>query len=240
MSCASCVRRVERALSEQEGVAEASVNFAAEKATVAYDPSATSPVEIVEAIRGAGYDADGRETTFGVTGMTCAGCVGRVERALGKVPGVLEANVNLAIVRATVTYLGGSVEPRDWEKAVEGAGYGVVGGERSSAEDHRGREYRKLRADFLLASVLTVPILVGNLPMMLGLEPPIPMMWLRVLLLVLATPVQLGRAAVLPRRMGALVHGQADMNTLVVMGTSAAYLYSAVATLAPGLFAAGR
>lgn len=128
MSCASCVRRVERALSEQEGVAEASVNFAAEKATVAYDPSATSPVEIVEAIRGAGYDADVRETTFGVTGMTCAGCVGRVERALGKVPGVLEANVNLANERATVTYLGGSVEPRDLEKAVEGAGYGVVGG----------------------------------------------------------------------------------------------------------------
>ena len=241
MSCASCVRRVERALSEQEGVAEASVNFAAEKATVAYDPSATSPVEIVEAIRGAGYDADGRETTFGVTGMTCAGCVGRVERALGKVPGVLEANVNLANERATVTYLGGSVEPRDLEKAVEGAGYGVVGGERSSAEDHRGREYRKLRADFLLASVLTVPILVGSLPMMLGLEPPIPMMWLRVLLLVLATPVQFWAGRRFYRgAWGALVHGQADMNTLVVMGTSAAYLYSAVATLAPGLFAAGR
>jgi P-type Cu+ transporter len=241
MSCASCVRRVERALSEQEGVAEASVNFAAEKASVAYDPTATSPVEMVEAIRRAGYDAGVRETTFGVTGMTCAGCVGRVERALGNVPGVLEANVNLANESATVTYLGGGVELRDLEKAIEGAGYGVVGGERSSAEDHRGREYRKLRADFLLASVLTVPILVGSLPMMLGLEPPVPMMWLRVLLLALATPVQFWAGRRFYRgAWGALRHGQADMNTLVVMGTSAAYLYSAVAALAPQVFAPGR
>jgi Cu+-exporting ATPase len=240
MSCASCVRRVERALSEKEGVAEASVNFAADKATLAYDPSATSPVEIVEAIRGAGYDADVRETTFSVTGMTCAGCVGRVELALGKVPGVLEANVNLANERATVTYLAG-VELRDLEKAVEEAGYGVVREERSSVEDHRGREYRKLRADFLLAAVLTVPIFVGSLPMMLGLEPPVPMMWLRILLLVLATPVQFWAGRRFYRgAWGALNHGRADMNTLVVMGTSAAYLYSAVATLAPGLFAAGR
>src|SRR5215211_5376186 len=100
--------------------------------------------------------------------MSCASCVRRVERALGKVPGVLEANVNLANKRATVTYLGGSVEPRDLEKAVEGAGYVGVGGERSSAQDHRGREYRKLRADSLRASVVTVPILVGSLPTMLG------------------------------------------------------------------------
>ena len=240
MSCASCVRRVERALSEKEGVAEASVNFAAEKASVAYDPTATSPVEMVEAIRGAGYDADVRETTFGVTGMTCAGCLGRVERALRKVPGVLEANVNLANERATVTYLAG-VELWDLEKAVEGAGYGVVREERFSEADSRGREYRKLRADFLLAAALTVPILAGSLPMMLSLEPPVPMMWLRVLLLALATPVQFWAGRRFYRgAWGALQHGQADMNTLVVMGTSAAYLYSAVATLAPGLFAAGR
>src|SRR5918995_6128510 len=120
MSCASCVRRVERALSEKEGVAEASVNFAAEKASVAYDPSATSPAEIVEVIRGAGYDADVRETTFGVTGMTCAGCVGRVEVALRKVPGVVEVSANLANEKATVGYIAGEVGPRDLEKAVEG------------------------------------------------------------------------------------------------------------------------
>src|ERR671910_3845038 len=148
MTCASCVRRVERALEKQQGVAEASVNFAAEKASLTYDPAATSPGELVGTIRDAGYDADVRETTFSVTGMTCASCVGRVERALEKVPGVLEANVNLANERATVEYLAGEVEPRDLEEVVEGAGYGVVR-EESSTEDTREREYDKLRADFL-------------------------------------------------------------------------------------------
>jgi Cu+-exporting ATPase len=241
MTCASCVRRVERTLSRKEGVAEASVNFAAERASVAYDLAATNPDELIGAIRDAGYGADVRETTFGVTGMTCASCVGRVERALEKVSGVLEASVNLANEKATVAYLGGEVEARDLEKAVEGAGYGVVRGEESSVEDSYEREYKKLRADFLLAVALTALILVGSLPMMLGFELPIPMMWLNLALLALATPVQFWAGWRFYRgAWGALKHGQANMNTLVVMGTSAAYLYSAVATLAPGLFAAGR
>jgi Cu+-exporting ATPase len=176
-----------------------------------------------------------------VTGMTCASCVRRVERALEKAPGVLEANVNLANQRATVRYLAGEVELRDLEKAVEGSGYGVVRGEESFAEDSHEREYKKLKADFILAAALTTIILVGSLPMMLGLEPPIPMVWLKVLLLVLATPVQFWAGKRFYRgAWGALKHGQANMNTLVVIGTSAAYLYSAVAALAPGLFAAGR
>src|ERR687890_1696214 len=126
MTCASCVRRVERTLSKKEGVAEASGNFAAEKASVTYEPAATSPDELVGAIRDAGYGADVRETTFSVSSMTCASCVGRVEKALEKVPGVLEASVNLANERATVAYLAGEVEPKDLEKVIEGAGYGVV------------------------------------------------------------------------------------------------------------------
>jgi Cu+-exporting ATPase len=241
MTCASCVRRVERALSKEEGVAEASVNFAAEKATVVYDLDATNPGELIGAIRDAGYEADVREASFGVTGMSCASCVGRVERALKKVPGVLEANVNLASERATVEYLGGAVELWDLETAVEGAGYRVVRGEEeSSVEDAHEREYRKLRVDFLLAAVLTAMILIGSLPVMLGFQPPVPMSWLNLGLLALATPVQFWAGRRFYRgAWGALKHGQANMNTLVVMGTSAAYLYSAVATLAPGLFAGG-
>ncbi|MDP8950243.1 MAG: heavy metal translocating P-type ATPase, partial [Actinomycetota bacterium] len=242
MTCASCVRRVERTLSKKEGVAEATVNFAAEKASVTYDQAATSPDELVRVIRDAGYGADVREKTFGVTGMTCASCVGRVERALEKVPGALEASVNLANEKATVAYIAGEVELRDLEKAVEDAGYGVVHEEEeSSVEDAHEREYGKLKADFLLAAALTVLILLGSLPMMFGLEPPIPMMWLNPALLALATPVQFWAGRRFYRgAWGALKHGQANMNTLVVMGTSAAYLYSAVAALAPGLFAAGR
>src|SRR5215212_2907157 len=241
MTCASCVRRVERALSKKEGVAEASVNFAAEKASVAYDPAATSAEELVGTIRDAGYDADVRETTFGVTSMTCASCVGRVEQALGKVPGVLTASVNRATERATVVYLAGEVGLRNLEKAVEGAGYGVVREEESTVEDSREREYGKIRADFVLAAALTALILLGSLPHMLGFMLPVPIGWLNLGLLLLATPVQFWAGRRFYRgAWGALKHRQANMNALVVMGTSAAYLYSAVATLAPGLFAAGR
>src|SRR5919112_2516504 len=241
MTCASCVRRVERTLSEKEGVVEASVNFAAEKASVIYDPTTTNTDDLIGALRDAGYGADVRETTFSVTGMTCASCVGRVERALEKVPGVLEASVNLANERATVEYLAGEVEPRDLEKAIEGAGYEVVREEGSSVVDFHERAYRKLRADFLLAAALTALILLGSLPHMFGSMLPISMVWLNIGLLFLATPVQFWAGRRFYRgAWGALKHWQANMNTLVVMGTSAAYLYSVVATLAPGLFAAGR
>ena len=240
MNCASCVRRVERALEKKEGVAESSVNFAAEKTSVLYDPAVTNPEELIGTLTDAGYGTDVRETSFGITGMTCASCVGRVERALEKVPGVLEANVNLANETATVRYFAGEVEHRDLEMAVEGAGYGLVRGEGSSAEDSNESEYMKLESDFLLAAALSAPILAGSLPMMLGFEAPIPMMWLKLGMLVLATPLQFWAGRRFYRgAWGALKHGRANMNTLVVMGTSAAYLYSAVAALAPGLFATG-
>jgi P-type Cu+ transporter len=179
--------------------------------------------------------------TIRVTGMTCASCVRRVERTLEKVPGVLKTSVNLANEKVTVGYLTGEVELRDLEKAVEGAGYGVVRGEESFAVDSHECEYKELKADFILAAALTALILVGSLPMMLGFGPPIPMMWLAFVLLGLATPVQFWAGRRFYRgAWGALRHVQANMNTLVVMGTSAAYLYSAVATLAPGLFTAER
>jgi P-type Cu+ transporter len=156
------------------------------------------------------------------------------------VPGVLEASVNLTNEKATVEYFASEVELRDLEKAVEDAGYGVVR-EESSTEDTREREYDKLRADFLLAAGLTALILVGSLPMMFGFMLPVPLRWLNIGLLLLATPVQFWAGWRFYRgAWGALKHGQANMNTLVVMGTTAAYLYSVVATLAPGLFAAGR
>src|ERR687889_1866052 len=124
--------------------------------------------------------------------------------------------------------------------AIEGAGYGVVR-EDSSVEDSHEHEYRTLKSDFLLAAALTTLILLGSLPMMFGFMLPIPTGWLNVALLLLATPVQFWAGWRFYRgAWGALKHWRANMNTLVVMGTSAAYLYSVVATLAPQLFAAGR
>ncbi|HEX2741497.1 MAG TPA: heavy metal translocating P-type ATPase [Rubrobacter sp.] len=237
MSCAACARRVEKALVRTEGVSAANVNLAVEKATVEYDPASAEPDALIRAVEDAGYGIEKHKTGFGVTGMSCASCVGRVENALGRLPGVLGVNVNLAAERVTVEYLAGAAEMRDFERAIESAGYGVVREEERTAEDERGREYRRLRGRFLLAAVLTALVLIGSLPMMLGLMIPVPVRWLNFALLALATPVQFWSGwRFYEGAWGALKHGQADMNTLVAVGTSAAYLYSAVATLAPGLF----
>ncbi len=222
MTCASCVRRVERALLKKEGVTNASVNFAAEKATVEYDPKAVGPKDLIRTVEDAGYGTDVREATFGVTGMTCASCVGRVERALGKVPGVLEASVNLASEKATVEYLAGEVEQRDLRRAVEGAGYGVVRREEESGmEDAHARDYRDLKVKFVASAVLTVLILLGTLPMMFGIMLPVPTTVWNVVLLALATPVQFwGGRRFYQSAWGALKHGEANMSTLVVAGSS--------------------
>ena len=174
-----------------------------------------------------------------VTGMTCAACSRRVEKALSGTDGVFAANVNLATEKAAVEYDPSSASVEDLAGAVEGAGYGIVR-EEEPVEEAREGEYRALRGDFLIAAVLTALILAGSLPFMLGFEAPIPMMWLNFGLLALATPVQFWAGRRFYRgAWGALRHGSADMNTLVVVGTSAAYLYSAFATLAPQLFAGG-
>ena len=240
MSCAACSARVEKALSRAEGVSAAGVNLATGKATVEYDPEAVGPAGLIGAVEGAGYGAATEKTSLGVAGMTCASCAGRVEKALRGVPGVLDASVNLAAEKATVERLPGEASYGELERAVEGAGYGVVrrGKEQGGAADVREREYRGLKVRFAVAAVLTGLILLGSLPMMVGFMPPVPEGWLNLALLALATPVQFWAGwRFYGGAWGALKHGQANMNTLVAVGTSAAYLYSAVATLAPGLLA---
>jgi Cu+-exporting ATPase len=178
-----------------------------------------------------------REVSLPVSGMTCAACARRVEKALSGTAGVRAANVNLAAEK----YDPATVGPEDLVGAVEAVGYGVVREEEASGEDAHARKCERLRGRFVVAAVLTGLILAGSLTPMLGFEVPISMRWLDFGLLLLATPVQFWAGWRFYRgAWGALRHGGADMNTLVVVGTSAAYLYSAVATLAPQLFAAGR
>src|SRR5215213_10748769 len=110
MTCASCVRRVERAIQAVEGVGSASVNLATERARVSFDPAATNVATVAEAIRQVGYDPAEETIDLKISGMTCASCVGRVERALKAVPGVVEASVNLATERASVRILGGATD----------------------------------------------------------------------------------------------------------------------------------
>jgi len=251
MTCASCVGRVERALEKVEGVQEAAVNLATEKANVTFDPQKVTVPRLLEAVRERGYTPVTVEVSFGVSGMTCASCVGRVERALKKLDGVLDATVNLATEKATVTYLPDAVGTGQLKGAIRKAGYEVreevAGEDRVDTErEAREKEVKELRLELTLAASLAAPILLLDMiPMMIPglggwLHGLVPMERLYYLFFVLATAVQFGPGLRFYQKgWPALRHGSPDMNSLVMLGTSAAYGYSVVATFLPGLLPAG-
>ena len=250
MTCASCVARVERALKKVEGVSDAGVNLATEKASISYDPERTDLGTLLGSIEQSGYETLSAETSFGVTGMTCANCSSRVERKLGKTEGVLEASVNLATERATVRYLPDVVSVRDLQGVVEETGYGILkeaGKDRVDTErEAREEALRKLRRDLSVAALFTTPlVLFVMLPMFVPalearLMGAIGMQTLFLVSFALASVVQFGPG----RRFykpgwKSLRAGSPDMNSLVMIGTSAAYGYSVVATFLPQILPAG-
>ncbi|MBN9163655.1 MAG: copper-translocating P-type ATPase [Myxococcales bacterium 68-20] len=259
MTCASCVRRVEKALTKTEGVRSANVNYALGRATVAYDPEQTSPEVLADAVVAAGYEVTRaaiappvKTLELGVLGMTCAACVRRIEKAVTSVPGVKEAQVNLVTHRATIVFEPGTTSAESIAEAIEKAGYEPVRDEgpsptaagepvdptaqRAAAiEEAEEREQRTLRRGFFVAAAFTVPLLV--VAMSHGLMAWTETTFGRWLQLALATPVVLGPGRRFFRlAWTALKHRAADMNTLVAIGTGAAFVYSTVALVAPGLF----
>ncbi len=232
MTCTTCAATIEKGLAETPGVDRARVNFASEKALVEFDPSRISLAQIRDTVSQLGYGTATRKSVFPVKGMTCASCVARVEKALKGVPGVISASVNLASEKATVDYLEG-VQTADLRKTVKDAGY-ELGPKAETLEDvslTARRQTRALRNRVILAASLGIIIMV------LGFGPAFP--GKSFLLWALATPVQFWAGLRFYRgAWGALKHRTADMNTLIAVGTSAAYFYSVVAVLLPGLFAA--
>ncbi len=230
MTCATCAANIEKGLSEIPGIEEASVNFASEKLSVTYDPGKADLAEIKDAISQLGYGVATKKSMFPVGGMTCASCVARVEEALSSVHGVLSASVNLASEKATVEYLEGT-QLADMKRAVKDAGY-ELGPEVQALEDATTvsqREIRALRNRFIIAAILAAAVMV------LGFSSPFAgrpyLLW------ALATPVQFWAGLRFYRgAWGALKHKTSDMNTLIAVGTSVAYLYSAIAVVFPGLF----
>jgi Cu+-exporting ATPase len=174
--------------------------------------------------------------------MTCASCVRRVEKALGRPPGVLAVDVNLATEKATVTYLPGQATKEDLAEAVRAAGYDVAaagtgdGGEEAAADASRAAAYRRLRLKVIVGAVLSVLVFLGTMqPMWFPFLPH----WLHngYLLWALATPVQFWVGAQFYRTAwAALRHGTTTMNTLIALGSSAAYFYSVAGVLFPEVF----
>ncbi|HEY5386352.1 MAG TPA: heavy metal translocating P-type ATPase, partial [Thermoleophilia bacterium] len=222
------------------------VNFATEKATIAFDPEVASADELVHAVEAAGYGVVTAQETLPILGMTCASCVSRVERALRKPPGVLKADVNLATEKATVTYIPGQASRDDLVAAVKAAGYDVIeepaaGADATASavdagEAARAAAYRALKLKVIVGFALSIVIFAGT--MQLDWFPFLPA-WLHngYVLWALATPVQFWVGGQFYRTAwNALRHGSTTMNTLIAMGSSAAYFYSVLGVLFPGFF----
>ena len=247
MTCASCVARTERALGKVAGVDKVAVNLATERATVTFDPHAVLTGDIVAAVEDAGYGVVTAQETLPILGMTCASCVSRVEKALRTPPGVLRAEVNLATEKATVTYLPGQATRQDLVDAVRGAGYDVVepapgAGEAAVAaaadaeEAARAAAYHTLKLKVAVGFALSIFIFLGTMqPHWFPFLPA----WMHngYLLWGLASIVQfwVGRQFY-TTAWAALKHGTTTMNTLVALGSSAAYIYSVLGLLFPAFF----
>lgn len=244
MTCASCVGRVERAIRAVPGVEAAAVNLATETAEVHLGALAT-PGAVVAAIKAAGYAVVPAQITLQIEGMTCASCVGRVERALRGVPGVGAASVNLATESALVQLVAGQTDAAALITAVAGAGYTArLAGDDSATERDASRdaEIALLRRDMVLAAALTLPVFVlamGEhfvLPLhhLITASIGITASWIIQFVLttlVMAFPGRRFFAKGVP----ALIRAAPDMNSLVALGTGAAWVFSVVATFAPGL-----
>jgi len=244
MTCAACSSRVQNTLSKLKGVKDASVNLAAGQATLYYNPSETSVEEFVQTIKDLGYGVTLSTMSIPIKGMTCASCVKRVQDALASVNGVVSASVNLATEKATVEYSPVQAGIRDFRKAVRDAGYDIVEarpGEDLVEREKREREeaYRKLRTKLIIGIVLTVPIFILMLWEKLGLSAiidiPEPVNFL--LQFLIQTPVQFWVGwQFYTGAYAAARHRTTNMNTLIAIGTSAAYIYSVTATFFPSVF----
>jgi Cu+-exporting ATPase len=247
MSCASCVAKIEKGLSKMSGISDAKVNFATEKATITFDPSRVHMGDFVSTINDLGYEAGMEKVTLPIHGMSCASCVEKVETALNGLEGVVRASVNFATERATVEYIPGAVSMADFRRAVKEAGYEVLEVETAGKEDvvdrekaAREAEYRKLKKKLITGLILVIPVFLLAYWRMLGLSNLVALsdkvnFYLQ---LIFQTPIQfwVGWQFYVGAWKTAK-HKSADMNTLIAVGTSAAYLYSVLAIFFPGLFA---
>ncbi len=249
MSCASCVGRVERALRALPGVSDVSVNLASETARLHHDARSGTD-DIFATLEKAGYPARIGDMVIRIDEMTCASCVGRVERALKAVPGVLSAEANLASESARIRYAEGAVAPSDLLRASAEAGYPAhladeSGAGEDTAAERKDAEYRGLLRATVIAAVLAAPVFVmemgGHLfppfhhwiAQSIGTETS----WIIQFVLTTLVLTGPGRRFFL-KGLPALLRGAPDMNSLVAVGTAAAYVFSTIVTFLPGLIPA--
>lgn len=251
MTCASCVGRVEKVIKAAAGVKDVSINLATGRAVIEIDTSEFDIEGLAHATHHAGYDIRNETLELTVHGMSCASCVGHIVKALNTVPGVVEANVNLAMKTASVEVIGGSVDHNQLMAAIQVAGFDaepLLNSHQRTDEEQEARqlERRQLRNSVILASLFTLPVFVLEMGSHM-----IPAMhrWVMTtiglgqswyLQFFLTTLVLCGPGRVFFRNgIPSLLHWSPNMNSLVALGTGAAWSYSVVATFAPTLLPPG-
>ena len=244
MSCASCVGRVDRALNAIDGVKDVSVNLASESARMSVDAHKGIP-EVIETLRELGYPTRTARAELTIEAMSCASCVGRVDKALAAVPGVVEVNVNLASETATVVYVEGLVTTSDLVKASGVAGYPATVATAQAGDDRVARkeeEAQALAKRVIFAAILALPVFLIEMgghvipAVHMLIETTIGQQTSWLLQFVLTTIVLFGPGRTFyTKGFPALFRGAPDMNSLVAVGTGAAYLYSVVATFVPSV-----
>jgi len=243
MSCASCAAAIQKNLFGLKGVEKANVNFATSKATIFYQPQLVKPQDFISSIRKSGYEVGVASVEIPIQGMHCASCVQNIEKALLRTRGVTKAAVNLATEKARVEYIPSEMSLKEIKEVIEQAGYRVleVPPEEELADIERivrEKEYKKLKLKFFIGLALGILIFLGSSPRWFPWIPDFLNNFF--VLWALATPVQFWIGWQFYRgAWNALRHRNAEMNTLIAVGTTAAYLYSVAATIFPSFFKAG-
>lgn len=235
MTCAACANRIEKGLSKMEGVQEANVNFALEKASVTFDPKVVTVQQMEEKIEKLGYGTAKETVDLQLIGMYCAACAVKIEKVVSRMPGVSEANVNFAMETARVEYNPAEVSLGDIQQRVEKLGYQAVSKQETlDQEGHRKEAITKQKRKLLVSAILSLPLLwamVSHFSFTSWIWMPDLFMnpWFQ---LALATPVQfyIGKQFYVGAYK-ALRNKSANMDVLVALGTSAAYFYSLYLTI---------
>ena len=235
MSCINCAHTIEKELAKLNGVTQATVNLAAEQAIIGYNPDLITQNTIETVITDSGYHVIHEKIVLQIGGMSCVNCAKTIEKALGNREGVYNAVVNFATESVSVEYNPQQISLPSIKKTIQDSGYQVIEQQQKTHEDtaseERKRHIRNLKILFATSVALTIPILV-----LMWLSP-LPMEQNNILMFLLATPVQfiVGWTFYVGTYKG-LRNKTANMDTLIAMGTSTAWIYSTIVTFAPDVF----
>jgi P-type Cu+ transporter len=239
MTCAACAKAVERASKKLQGVTEANVNFATEKLSINFDETKVSLTDIQAAIEKAGYKAviESSVKSLKIEGMTCAACAKTVERVTRKLDGVIESNVNYATEKLNISYEPTKVRVSDIKKVIEKAGYKAIEEETSidTDKERKEREIKLLWKKFVIATIFSIPLLIITMGHMFGepigfklpkvIDPMINPRTFGILQLILVLPVMIAGYKFFTVGFKSLFRRSPNMDSLIAMGTSAAFLY---------------